>query len=364
MALRLMIIGCLILAACADRVAAPIVPAALQIGSNQTVFVGTTRHEDPAGTFTIKRTPQLQLMQVAVSIPPNRDIGTISDGLEKPRPDRDFVLASRHDFKDAAQFGRALNADIRASGSPEREVTVFVHGYNNSFSDAVFRVAQMANDLELPGSFVSYAWPSRGNPLGYQYDADSALFARDGLQDLLFNVEAAGTNRIVLVAHSMGSSLLMEALRQIEIAQPGWVGRNISGVVLLSPDLNVDVFRAQVRAIKRLPDPFLIFVSQKDIILKVSARLRGEAVQLGNIKSAKDIGDLPVQVIDVSAFEDRKSGGHFVAAGSPALIKLLRDFDQVGPDFISGQTGVSGGLPGRRRVYKKASEIILEPLSR
>jgi esterase/lipase superfamily enzyme len=355
--LRFLIIFVMLLSACADRVASPVVPAALDIGTIRNVFVGTTRAEDPPGTFSIKRSSNLSLLQVKVSIPPDHKFGKISDGLDKPKPDRDFVIAQRHDFGTPDQFRNALNLEIKKVNAPEREVTVFVHGFNNSFADSVFRVAQMANDLKLPGSFVSYAWPSRGNPLGYQYDADSALFARDGLQELLYNVQRAGTERIILVAHSMGSALLMETMRQIEIAQPGWTSRNIAGVVLLSPDLNVDVFRSQVRAFEKLPQPFLIFVSKRDIVLKLSARMRGEKVQLGNLSSIADLGDMPVQVIDVSAFEDRQSGDHFVTAGSPALGALLSNIGRLDSGFVRGRSGVGLSLPGTRRVYGNASEL-------
>lgn len=361
---RWFLIICLVVSACSDRVASPIVPEALNIGHNRTVFVGTTRKEGPPGTFGIGRSEELRLAKLIVSIPPNRDVGTISDGLDKPRPEKDFVLANRLDFDSGVQFRQALARDVQASGSPEREVTLFIHGYNNSFADSVFRIAQLAEDLELPGSFVSYAWPSRGNPLGYQYDVDSALFARDGLQELMFNIERAGINRIVLVAHSMGSTVLMETLRQIEIANPGWVKRNISGVILLSPDLNVDVFRSQVRVIQELPDPFVIFVSKKDIALRLSARLRGEETQLGNLTDLSLISDLPISIVDVSAFRDRKSGNHFVAGGSSALISLLNNSDRLDREFAAGRVGAVGVLPGRRRVLRNAAEIILEPLQR
>ncbi|MCR8825457.1 alpha/beta hydrolase [Pseudosulfitobacter koreensis] len=359
--LRYLIMIVFVLSGCTDRTFAPVVPSALEVGTNQNIFVGTTRKETPAGAFGIERSQQLKLLEVQISIPPGHAFGEISHGLEDPKPLRDFVIAQRSDFQTPAAFRDALNRELNQIDAQDREVTVFVHGFNNSFADSVFRTAQMAHDLRLPGSFVTYAWPSRGNPLGYQYDADSALFARDGLQELLYDVQRAGTNRIVLVAHSMGSTVLMETLRQIEIARPGWTSDNIAGVVLLSPDLNVDVFRAQVSAFEKLPQPFMVFVSQRDIVLKLSAFLRGEEVQLGNLNSTKRLDDLPVQVIDVSAFEDRQSAGHFVTAGSPALGALLSNLGRLDPDFISGGTGASLSLPGTRRVYGDATEITVRP---
>ena len=124
--------------------------------------------------------------------------------MDKPDPERDFVIAQQRQFETQAQFRTRLRQQLGRDGNASNEVVVFVHGFNNSFADTAFRVAQLANDLDLPGSVVTYSWPSRGHPLGYEYDADSALFARDGLQQLLENIQAGGAKRIVLVAHSMG----------------------------------------------------------------------------------------------------------------------------------------------------------------
>ena len=100
-------------------------------------------------------------------------------------------------------------------------------------------------DFRLPGIGVHFSWPSAAHPLGYTYDRDSVLYARDGLEQLLRQVSAAGPDRIILVGHSLGSMLVMETLRQMEIRSPAWAQRNLGGVVLVSPDLDVDVFRQQ-----------------------------------------------------------------------------------------------------------------------
>ncbi|MEO0503517.1 MAG: alpha/beta fold hydrolase [Pseudomonadota bacterium] len=350
-----------LLVGCSDRTAAPIVPQALEVGTNRTVFIGTTRAMNAAGEFGIGRATGLTLLETTVSIPPDREIGSLSDGFDKPRPDRDFVIAAQERHAERASFTRALRQEIDRSGESNREVTLFVHGFNNSFSDAAFRMAQLAEDLEVPGALVSYAWPSRGNPLGYEYDRDSALFARDGLADLMRTIAAAGNPDIVVVAHSMGSNVLMETLRQLEIAEPGWAGRSLRGVILMSPDINVDLFRSQLARFQTVPDPFVVIVSRKDAILRLSSRLRGERSQLGNIDNAADVGDLPITVLDVTAFTDRRSGNHFVAGGSPALIQLLRRADDLDREFLRGRGNSAIVIPGRRRVLTRATEIRLAP---
>jgi len=341
------------LVGCSDRTAAPIRPDALAVGLNKKVFIGTTRALNESGEYGIGRSTQLSLLQSTISIPPQRDLGSVSNGLESPKPERDFALATLDEFDTPTSFAAALSRDITSNKASGREVTVFVHGFNNSFADSAFRLAQLGHDLEVPGSFVSYSWPSRANPLGYEYDRDSALFARDGLADLLETIGDAGDPEIILVAHSMGSALVMETLRQLEIAQPGWAKKHIRGVMLMSPDINIDVFRSQLKRFREVPDPFVVIVSRKDAILRLSSRLRGEKTQLGNISNVESVSDLPITLIDVSAFSDRRSGNHFVAGSSPALIQLLRQSEVLDREFLRGRGGASIIFPGQQRLVSQ-----------
>ncbi len=340
---------------CSDRTAAPIVPDAMNFGLNKAVFIGTTRAVNEAGEFGIDRSTTLRLMEATVSIPPNRALGSVSDGFDKPKPERDFAIAELTQFETRTKFAQRLRREIGNSSNNGREVTIFVHGFNNSFSDSAFRMAQLATDLEIPGAHVSYSWPSRGNPLGYEYDRDSALFARDGLADLMQTIRAAGDPNMIVVAHSMGSALVMETFRQLEIEEPGWVGKHVRGVILMSPDINVDVFRSQFRRIRDVPDPFVVIVSRKDAVLRLSSRLRGQKTQLGNISNADEVTDLPITILDVTEFSDRKSGNHFVAGGSPALIQLLRRSSDLDREFLRGRTGSAIVIPGQRRVVTQTN---------
>ncbi|WP_163284658.1 alpha/beta hydrolase, partial [Enterobacter hormaechei] len=65
------------------------------------------------------------------------------------------------------KFQTALNADIAARGG---RVIVFVHGYNTSFDDAVYRLAQIVNDSNYPGTPVLFSWASGASTTSYVYD--------------------------------------------------------------------------------------------------------------------------------------------------------------------------------------------------
>ena len=350
-----------ILASCTSRADGPVLPAALQIGVAKTVFVGTTRAMSEGNIFGFNRSEDLRLMRVDVSVPPDRLVGSINQNNQSPNPQKHFVMASRDLYSQPSAFQRDVRQAIGSVGPRDRELTVFVHGYNSSFSDAAFRVAQMAHDLELKGALASYAWPSRGNPLAYEYDRDSVLFARDGLQEMLTLLTETSAPRLVLIAHSMGGKLLMETLRQFEIGNPGWVDRNVEGILLISPDLNPEVFRKQIETFETVPENFLIVVSRKDRVLGLSAFIRGDQERLGNLKDSTQIADLPVSIVDVTAFTDSKSGNHLVGLSSPALIKLMRGAENLDAEFLRGRSAPSTILATQTTVADGVREIVLRP---
>lgn len=349
--MRSVILGMvLFLGACADRIEAPVVPEALSIGDLRRVYVGTTR-EYADGVYGIGRADTLTLLDVTVSMPPSRIPGRISNGRASPNPERDFALAKMETFSTPEAFRTALARDVaQATDQRQRDVIVYVHGFNNSFADSAFRMAQLAADIELTGPVISYAWPSRANPFGYEYDADSAMFARDGLTELLLQIDTAGADRIVLVGHSMGARVVMEVLRELALTRPGWAADRMAGVLLISPDVNVDVFRSQTANFKTWPQPFVIFKSRNDYLLDLSATLRGEEVRLGNLQTIEPVADMPIVFIDVTNFDDGDLGNHFIAGSSLNFLKLIRASQKLDEGFLEGHTQANLSVLGSPRI--------------
>lgn len=354
----------LVLAACSPRGFVTVAPEAAVVGDVVPVFVGTTRSYDAASqTFSFARSENLTYGRFDISVPPNRDAGEIAFPGRRgpPDPTTDFLTTGRMVTPDAQAFEADLRAALRARPACTRETVVYVHGFNNTFAEGLYRLAQLSHDLELPGIAVHYSWPSRAAALGYVYDRDSALFARDGLEALIRSVEAAGSERIVLVAHSMGTGVLMETLRQLAIREDRATLDRIAGVVLISPDLDVDVFRAQARVIGELPQPFLIVGSDRDRYLTLSARITGESERLGNLSDIRRVADLEVTYLDVSAFAT--GGGHFTVGDNPALIRLLGGIDRLDAALARDQRTRRGLLPSVVLSVRNATEVILAPVT-
>jgi len=327
-----------------------------------TMIVATTRQQEPDQTTPgWDRSENVAYGRYTVSIPPDREVGEIPRprGRQAADPQRHFMLAETQDLTGQG-FEGAVRAALSQMPPSEREAVVFVHGFNNTFIQGLYRGAQLDHDLRLPGVMLQYSWPSLGAPLAYAYDRDSALFARDGLVEMLQRTQAAGPRRIILMAHSMGAHLVMEAMRQLALTHDPALNA-IGGVFLLSPDIDVDLFRQQVRAIGQLPRPFVIVTSQRDRILTLSARLTGETARLGNLSDVTPVEGLGVTLVDVSAFS--QGVGHFTVGSSPALIGLLDQMHAVNAALATDASGALPLLPATILTLQNTTQVILQPMT-
>lgn len=331
-----------------------------QDGIRELVFVGTTRVEEADGTFGYARAEAARFLRYDILVPREREVGQVSwpKSAKRADPATDFLTLAEEEYASGAEFRAGLRAQMDRRG--QRDVVIYVHGFNNTMAESVYRVAQMHHDLKVPGVAVHYAWPSRGSALAYVYDRDSALYGRDGLEELLREVVQAGARRVVIVAHSMGGAVAMETLRQVAIRGDAAVIDRIGGVVLISPDLDVDLFKAQARAMGELPQPFLIFGSSRDSVLAISSRLAGEPERLGNLKDLEAISDLEVTYLDTAAYDE--GSGHFNLGTSPALIQLLGGIANIDAAFRAEAAGRVGLLPGVVLTLRRATGIVLAPV--
>ncbi len=356
--LRAVILGLImVVAACTPRGTMYIVPPETAAGETTKVFVGTTRSLGPDGLYGSGRSEMTQFARYDVVVPPARTLGAITYPTRKKLdPQTDFLTTAQVQYPAEPAFRRDLAAALRQNG---REAVIYVHGFNNTFTEGLYRIAQLHHDLKLSGVALHYSWSSAAEPLGYVYDRDSMMFARGGLEQMVRETVAAGATKVTLVAHSMGSALTMEALRSIAI-RDGRVMPQVTGVVLISPDIDVDVFRMQAHEIGKLPQPFLIFGSGKDRVLRLSGWITGQSGRLGSLEGVERLADLQVTYIDVAAFST--GGGHFVAGTSPALITLMGSIAQVEDAFGGDASGRTGLLPGVVLTVRNATRVILRPV--
>lgn len=352
------------LVACAPRGELVVDPEAIGVGTIESIYVGTTRTRDPStDSFGDGRSNTTTFARYDISVPPTHVPGNIewAGKGRKPDPATDFVALEEVIHPGPAAFRKDLSDAMRAQEARSGEVVIFIHGFNTTFVEGLYRIGQLSHDLNTLGAVVHYSWPSAGKPLGYVTDWNSATFARDGLEELIHQTIDAGATSILLVAHSMGSALTMETLLQMSQKGDARTLGRLAGLVMISPDIDVDVFLKQAADISRLPDPFIIFGSTKDRALNLSARLTGQTERLGSIRDITRLSGVKLTYLDTSAFSTR--GGHFNLGNSPALLALVSQIDDVNEAFDDDPAGKPGLLPGMVLSVRNATEVVLSPLA-
>ncbi len=342
------------LAACASRPAdAVLLPSSAAGGERQIkLLTATDRTKDADGQgFASGRAQSMAFETYSISIPPTHQPSKIEWAKGKPNAKRDFVVTKRTTIDRQAFLAQA--GIPAADGS----VGLFVHGYNYSYQEGLFRLAQIAADANTGSTPVLFSWPSEAAVTGYVADRDAALFARDDLVAVITGMSRQPkVKKFILFGHSMGGFLIMEALRQLKLEGRGDVLDKLV-VILAAPDIDADVFRKQLTVIGPLKTPLTLFVSKDDKALRISSFLGGERQRAGRL----DVDDPVVEdaaarygikVIDITSVKADDSLGHDRYANLAA----------IGPQLVSleNRDGVSSRQTGAF-VFDAAASVVSSP---
>jgi len=182
-----------------------------------------------------------------------------------------------------------------------RDTLLFVHGYNQTFENAAVDAVALARGIGFSGNMALFSWASKGGLLDYGYDRESAMIARDALADAMASVlgDPFGA-RLHLVAHSMGTLALLEALRVWRDRYRDVGIDRIGAVVLASPDIDIDVFKANIGRLGPVRDKMTVITATSDRALDVSRRLAG-GDRVGALPRAA-LADLGIRVVDATDF--------------------------------------------------------------
>ncbi len=350
--------------ACAPRGYVTIDRSAAQVGAVEPIYVATSREASQgADIFGRERSRALGFARFDVSVPPDRAPGTLTFPEAQPAdPRTDFLTVDAARIPDDQAFLAALNAALAGKPAAERRVFLFVHGFNTNFAEGIYRQAQMMHDFDTPAVAVNYSWPSAADARLYLYDRDSAFFARDGLERLLRLLGDSKADRIVVVGHSMGAQVVLEALRQMALTGAPRFFDKLNAVALLSPDVDVDLFRSEVTPLAYMDIPWIIFVSSRDRALGISSLIRGRQARLGSLADATAIADLDVTIIDMSALEGDPLG-HSVVASSPVMISLVQGLGRYGTTILAEERANVGLAATTANVLQAATEVVVSPLA-
>jgi esterase/lipase superfamily enzyme len=291
-----------------------------------TTFYATNRNwlngANPASAYGASRAPTLGYGKALVTIPMVHALGEV----ERPSlfrlewvadPRKHFVLKSVLPLDSEKVLGEVGNS-LAASGS--KAILLFVHGYNTDFSEAAMRTAQLAHDLDFPGVPIFFSWPSAGEVISYLKDLEAAQLSESAFNELLDDLSQLREADVFVIAHSMGSNLVSQALKsRVDAKRPT---SQLTQLLLAAPDINADIFKtiiapklAGLQGVRTT-----VYASSSDLALRASKAVFGYT-RLG--ETLGEVALLPgVETIDAtSASLITRAFGHSYVTDSPAVLK-------------------------------------------
>ncbi|HEY7297854.1 MAG TPA: alpha/beta hydrolase [Xanthobacteraceae bacterium] len=207
---------------------------------------------------------------------------------------------------------------VRAKGA--HTALVFVHGFNTTFEDALYRNAQIVWDLQYTGLPVLFTWASRGQVADYIYDKDSAYLAREAFVTLLKKLkDDYGVDQITVLAHSMGNLIALDALANYaKTSNPIQIAR----LVMAAPDVDRDEFKALAPMAKAIVGGMTLYASSADRAMVLSRELAGGIPRAGDVPTDGPIILPNIETIDVTAVGNDIFGlNHNVFASSRDVLE-------------------------------------------
>jgi len=182
---------------------------------------------------------------------------------------------------DAGEWRVRLRAAIRDTSAAEAPL-VFVHGYSTAPREAVSQGMQVKARGGHRGPLVLFMWPTRGLYViptpgtVYRDDARAAALSGPSLAQLLRAVDSVSAD-VVLVAHSMGSRIVCDALIGDSPTFAQFAAHPLRALGIFSPDVGAQRFRNEFAP--RLPTVarrVALYGAATDYLLGAAVLMNGE----------------------------------------------------------------------------------------
>ena len=258
---------------------------------NPTLLIATTRKPVNDGRaspwFGAERAPRMTLARAKLTPPASGPLSFATVGLS------DWGIAAVEPA--GSQFNDFLN---QAGG--EADVLIYVHGYRQTFEGAVLDAARLSDGIKFRGATMAFSWPSKAGFFDYAYDRESAVWSRDAFERVLATVMANPTRgRVHIVAHSMGTMLALESLRQLYGRSGDAAAGRIGAVIFAAPDIDMDIFVSSIQRMGPIGRKITVVTATNDRALALSSRVAGGVTRVGAAEKSQ-LEQLGLRVVDAS----------------------------------------------------------------
>ena len=258
------------------------------VATNRGCLESTTT--DPAASNRVLSQAQYGRCQVIL---PRNDVGLRMIEEEQRQKNRNVLVSHTEGQRDSSQAPlaqRPVAAQVNAAPiskdsflagvsdqvqrSRQKDVLVFVHGFNVSFHEAVAGTAELALKMPFNGAIVSYCWPSQGGVLNYNVDEPINQASVAPFTEFLIALrEGVPDARIHILVHSMGNRIVMNSLSQLHNSG---ASKLFGHVVLCAPDVGIDDFRKWAPGVVQVSEQVTLYANASDSALIASKGLHAE----------------------------------------------------------------------------------------
>lgn len=218
---------------------------------------------------------------------------------EKEDPRKHFTI-SKIDRLPPDALAKSARERAQSAQRFAGQALLFIHGYNTSFDNAVYRAAQIAFDIKFDGPVFVYSWPSGGGIASYTYDRESSSQSEPYLRQFLDEVlKTVDPGQLSIIAHSMGAQPLLRALSDMKRSSGD--SALIRALILASPDSDRDSFENIMIGLRGVARSTTLYVSGNDRALQSSRRFNGGVPRAGDVPESGALVLPGVDTIDVTA---------------------------------------------------------------
>ncbi len=151
--------------------------------------------------------------------------------------------------------------------------TIFVHGFNNTFEQAVLRAAQIGYDLGLGQGIGLFSWPSKGGLGTYSADEASSEASKYALADFIESfIDQSPQKSANIIAHSMGCRSVIGAIEVLSSKRTRVI-KCLNQVILAAADVDTAIMPNIGKHVVKHSARTTSYVSDRDTALKISGWL-------------------------------------------------------------------------------------------
>jgi Alpha/beta hydrolase of unknown function (DUF900) len=238
------------------------------------------------------------------------------------------------------QFLHAINETTLASGTADPFAVLYVHGFGTSLHEGWQYAAEARVRSQHAAPWIVFCWPANG--LGVTWPSSTALLTRAYHDDIALAiasrvtfvraaqdvVDGVGAARVVLASHSLGASVVAEALMRDDAWRAGLEHTPLRATAFVTPDVEWRYFAdSVVPTAQRVSRRVVLYTSGRDRVLQLARTIHdtdraGQSTRVPLVRDRLETVDVTAGLVAEGWVTARVGTHHAIRRATAALFDL------------------------------------------